>query len=924
MAKIEAFKFVSVGALKASSFPSVRASIAPLEAVNGIGKTVEGIGNVVSDITSIQKGTLKAYAKIAERQRRELRLQRDAAAEARQERASAKLKSTRKKLGKKKRKKLNLGNLILNKIKDIAVKAIAPIIGPLSAWSGMIIGVLAARGAFDLLTDEEKRKQFVETFEKAKCVFGKIFGFIKDRIENVWNGWQKLTGEDQNLIDRLTGLGEVLTGIAGLLLAFNPLGILGFLFDTLAGIGNDPDAKKKKQPDADEPDGKKKTPDADVDADGKAKRPTGVDDVLEGNVPDAKPKRGNFLTRFVDDRLADAARLRDRLMKAASDKWGLVDNWAKTAYANLSEAARKQWENMVNLSKKLADKSKQIGNAVKNKVGDAAKFVKEGVGSLAAKAKQAATDMILIPLKKLMDPVVSKLKSIAGKIMDPLFNTPIGKKVLEALKKKGVSGADDFMGIAKRVGGKALPVVGGLVNMLFAYDRFAQGDPFGGLLEALSAGFDLSTIFGFVPGAGISMGIDAYMFARDLVPGIQEFEEKMLNKIPGAKQIGDAMKSIGNMLPDLGQIVQAIAGKKAVEGLPEKASGGKVALYAGHADMLPSDPSGAFGTAGGNITGGKYSTGLPASAGGVSEGFVPAAKQAGYLSNEAYFNDMIAKKAAAKSGGAAVYRKPIRTRSGSDPKGNWKRIDADNAKGITTIEIHQDAPSPMGRPGTMGVSPSMASRGAKNPILKAVNTAYGIHSAQRGLGAVNSNNLSTLLEIDALNMKHLKNPGAFIEAQSSKLAAAIKAGAKGMTGPVADAIDIEDDGSGDYSGDSYSGDETAVDSTPAVPQFKNPLEAFTEIAKKLFPDLDLSEEQKPSAPDLSSAFTMDASKLSGVFSDASVIGKYDFSKEFSIMKDNEVMPFPVLIDTATPVFIPQAINTDKQLIYASESPFFNK
>ena len=47
----------------------------------------------------------------------------------------------------------------------------------------------------------------------------------------------------------------------------------------------------------------------------------------------------------------------------------------------------------------------------------------------------------------------------------------------------------------------------------------------------MSAGFDISGLFGFVPGPGISMGIDAYMFARDFVPILQEGEEKVISSI---------------------------------------------------------------------------------------------------------------------------------------------------------------------------------------------------------------------------------------------------------------------------------------------------------------------------------------------------------------------------------------------------------
>ena len=61
---------------------------------------------------------------------------------------------------------------------------------------------------------------------------------------------------------------------------------------------------------------------------------------------------------------------------------------------------------------------------------------------------------------------------------------------------------------------------------MFAYDRLANGDTIGALLETLSAGFDLA---GLLPGGQfgppISMGIDAYMFARDFVQHTRDRRE---------------------------------------------------------------------------------------------------------------------------------------------------------------------------------------------------------------------------------------------------------------------------------------------------------------------------------------------------------------------------------------------------------------
>ena len=128
------------------------------------------------------------------------------------------------------------------------------------------------------------------------------------------------------------------------------------------------------------------------------------------------------------------------------------------------------------------------------------------------------------------------------------------------MKKKGINSLGDVGNIAKKVGGKALPVVGGIFNLMFAYDRLANGDTIGALLETLSAGFDLA---GLIPGGQfgppISMGIDAYMFARDFVPAIQETEEKVVNGM-GLGALKSNLDKAASSLPDLGSLVKMFTG----------------------------------------------------------------------------------------------------------------------------------------------------------------------------------------------------------------------------------------------------------------------------------------------------------------------------------------------------------------------------
>lgn len=923
MAKIQAYKFVNPGISNTAS-PKARAAAKHTLAVNRIGSTVEGIANVVTDLVSINKATLSFQKRVERTKKINLRRERDAAAEAKQEKASLKLKSQQERRAKKDKKKLKLDKPKDNPFLEWAEKTFAP----LRDFFIAIVGISIIKKYNDIRNDPEQQKEWEDFWYKTKFVFGKIWDWATGSFKSVMEGWEKLFGSDdeKSFFDRIEGLGDIVKGIAGFaVLGFflNPMGLVNLVLTgidfMLDGGGDDP-----LDPDVDG--GRKPTP---TKTDAQLKK-MGLNDAqikeykrlreAGENAEDAlkaarkfKP-RPNILQRAGNAFTGAVQSTFGKLRQAAESTWGLTSDWAKNQYASLSEAARKQWEKFTNLSKKLKKQAKNIASKVGNAVSSAKDYVGKGINSVGDKLKNFAMEKILAPIQSLVEPLLKKVKGIASKMIAPLFNNPLGKNILEALKKKGINGAGDFMGIAKRVGGKALPIVGGLVNLLFAYERFAGGDPFGGLLESLSAGFDLA---GLIPGGQfgppISMGIDAYMFARDLIPGVQEFEESMINKIPGAKAVGDFMKRLAEPLPKdiIGTIINALGGGG--DETPEMASGGKVALYAGHADMKTDGSAGkAYGTSGGGISGTRSTA--------------PTQSYAkGYQSNEAFFNDKIAQKAAQKAGDLAIYRKPVRVGPGSDPNSNYSRIDRDNAAGITTIEIHMDAPKPMGMSGTMGINPDMRTRGNNNGFLKAINAAYGIHNAQRGLGSVNRNNLSTLLEVAPLGWNVLKNHNSFIERESSKIANAIKLGSKGKVPQVTGDINA-----GDYTGDDYSGggDSSMGGPPPPPPPPPDPMSALRNLQTSLLDAFGIKQEEKEEekTPTPADIFKMAAEGDLKGFSSGIELSKFDFSKEFAMQNEEaNMIPFAVAIQMPVPITVPRTINTGgDEVVNVRKSPFVDK
>ena len=224
-------------------------------------------------------------------------------------------------------------------------------------------------------------------------------------------------------------------------------------------------------------------------------------------------------------------------------------------YNTLKKTAQKRYDQVVDVAKKL-----------KGKYDNALKSAGSYLSGLGEKAKQAFFEKVLGPVKKLLEPIIKKIQPIGDKIMGVLKKIPGYDKITKVLQKFGGAGSE---GLMKKLGGKAIPILGGVVNMAFAYDRLASGDSVGGMIEGLSGLLDLSALVGNAAGPGISMGLDAYMFARDFVPQIQQAEDGVIGKL-GLTGLKTSMDEIFGKLPKLGDIAKMITGGDKEEVLDTK------------------------------------------------------------------------------------------------------------------------------------------------------------------------------------------------------------------------------------------------------------------------------------------------------------------------------------------------------------------
>ena len=558
-------------------------------AANQLGSTLNSVGSITSDLVKISEAFRKTRITEDKDERRQRRLDKDQAAEDRQEgkkvdefNKSGKDGAVDKEFKKKKRPKMSL----FKKSKGMG----GFLLGFLGPVGGALASIAAAAASYKLMeyfSKPENTKKIREFIEKAHFVFTKLFGWAGQLIDATMTAVDQLFGKEKSIGERLLGFGKIATAIGVNLMLLKAYEALGNLFDRDRPRNRtpddvdpdtgrkldadevvDPETGKTRKADLEEIELKKKGLNSDQIADYKKQVANGVDP----DVALKKSKQGK-LQRMIGDKVDDVmtSKPAKNIMGFFQDLGTKVTKGLKNlmnkipGVKDLGEKLGKQlaegYKNLKKFAQKKFDDVVKVGKKLKGMYQGALKSTGNFFKKLAKRAKDAVVKKILEPALKYFEPALKKLKAVGGKIMAQLQKIPGYDKITKVLKKFGGEGSQ---GLLKKIGGKAVPILGGFVNMLFAYDRLASGDSIGGLLEGASGILDLSGAFGNAAGPPISMGIDAFMFARDFVPQIQEGEEAIVNKL-GLGGIKTQMDSIFEKLPDLGTITNMVLGKNKEE-----------------------------------------------------------------------------------------------------------------------------------------------------------------------------------------------------------------------------------------------------------------------------------------------------------------------------------------------------------------------
>jgi predicted chitinase len=234
-------------------------------------------------------------------------------------------------------------------------------------------------------------------------------------------------------------------------------------------------------------------------------------------------------------------RLKDGIggaLEGAKKKIMGIPSWAQSGFDSLSKFGKKQWGKVKRASNRLTNFS--IG----------------AFTELSGKAKQFFLTKVMEPLKPILEPLKKKFEGVGKKLLDGLKKIPGYEKVGKLLKEKGITDISKAGSKLGKRAGALIPIIGGLVNLAFAYDRAAEGDSVGALIEGVSGILDLTGV-----GTVASMGLDTYMFARDFIPALQDGENKIIKTL-GLGGVQSSIDEVLGKLPNLGEIVNIVLGNK--------------------------------------------------------------------------------------------------------------------------------------------------------------------------------------------------------------------------------------------------------------------------------------------------------------------------------------------------------------------------
>ena len=540
-------KYISVKAPSTGQDDLGRAIKTEVFAKNRLGGAVSYLGSAVQDFKEIAKVHTefeldalqrekaldekehKHKISIIEAQEDILGRKKDKASEALQEKqkAPAQKKKEGEKLAKKQKGKFGF-------LKDLLT--------PLNSLGAMLMKVLAPLLTMKLLEWVSKEKNR----EALKKVFGFVSAIFKFSralaglgIDLVMKGITNIFGDSEKtgvarVFEGMFGVLQLVGGLAALWAASRVLMPWKLIGDVkfMRGLGRAVNSANQKR----------LQPGPDVDVDGSKRKPGSRERYERRFGKDAanrkfgKPKKPNWwqkLQRTGSNTIQGLKSGAKAGIDFIGDKAIKFGNWA-------NKGMKSAWEATTATAQKF-------GTGIKN-------FAVETVDGLGTKAKKFFTEQIIAKVQPFVEPIIEQANKVGTKLMEGLQKIPGYDKVGKLFSEKGITNVATAGSKLGKRAAAVLPVIGGVVNLAFAYDRFAAGDSVGGLLETISGVLDIAGLATAGATNVASMFLDGYLFARDFIPALADGENALINTL-GLGGLKSQLDSQLSKLPGLGELI---------------------------------------------------------------------------------------------------------------------------------------------------------------------------------------------------------------------------------------------------------------------------------------------------------------------------------------------------------------------------------
>ena len=507
-------------------------------AINRLGGTITSIANCTKDIERIAAASQKLEKQQEILERRRLRKEKDLAAEeaaevAKLEKGTDAAKAAKKKPDNKTKKGVRG-----------ALGWLEQFLGPLSALFKKLFAIGVIKSTLEYLGDPQKMEELKLWLHKVDVVFTKLYNFSAGLVNWGLDGFAKLSDPDGDFGSKITGLGQLITGIIGLKYLMNPFSLIGDIMGLMDWMmGNTPEGPRVKPGDLPNPktiadkfgdaaakhyrkllkqnkngakvflnslENGKSLRGAMRDADKainrikantppKKKGPLGqLGDWFNNNVKSKIPTKEAIGTKVtgIKDTLGNffnkkGSQTKNLMTNVGEKVTGQLSKWneGRKGFGNwfnrgkdwLFDEGSKRVQQGIEGGQKLWQKvAEGIGNNAKRITAAVNGTIDGAIGgfnSLAKGAQDLVVKKVLAPVMQFLEPLFKRVGALGKGLLDKIGNMPGVKPVMEFLQRKwGIKGFSGFGKLASEIGPKLLVGIGGIVNLLFSYERFREKD----------------------------------------------------------------------------------------------------------------------------------------------------------------------------------------------------------------------------------------------------------------------------------------------------------------------------------------------------------------------------------------------------------------------------------------------------------------